>query len=61
MEPRGRRRWLTLVAVLAAVSLVFAACGEDEEPTAPAGNETEDAGGDFTTVEPGVLTVGSDI
>ncbi|MDQ3953175.1 MAG: basic amino acid ABC transporter substrate-binding protein [Actinomycetota bacterium] len=62
MEARGKR-WLTLIAVLAAASLVFAACGEDEEPSAPAGNETEDAGdgAEFTTVDEGVLTVGSDI
>ncbi len=65
MGPRGRRRWLILVAMLAAVSLVFAACGEDEEPNAPAGSGTEDAGdgdeAEFTLVEPGHITVGSDI
>lgn len=64
MEPRGKRRWPTLIAVLAVVSLVFAACGQDEEPNAPGASETEDAGdggGDYTLVEPGVLTVGSDI
>ncbi|HYO61781.1 MAG TPA: transporter substrate-binding domain-containing protein [Actinomycetota bacterium] len=63
MQPR-RRRWLTLIAMLAAVSLVFAACGEDEEPTSPDAQETEDAGGgeaEFTLVEEGHLTVGSDI
>jgi polar amino acid transport system substrate-binding protein len=63
MEVR-KRRWLTLIALLATVALVFAACGEDEEPETPGAQETEDAGdggGDFTTVEEGVLTVGSDI
>lgn len=57
-------RWLTLVAVLAAAALVFAACGEDEEPTTGNGTATEDAGGaagEVETVEEGVLTVGSDI
>jgi polar amino acid transport system substrate-binding protein len=65
MEVRGKRRWLTFVAILAATSLVFAACGEDEEPTTPSANETEDSGdggdAEFTLVEPDHLTVGSDI
>ncbi|MDQ4025036.1 MAG: transporter substrate-binding domain-containing protein [Actinomycetota bacterium] len=62
MEALRNRRWLTLVAVLAAVSLVFAACGEDEEPTTPGAQETEDGGdAEYTLVEEGVLTVGSDI
>lgn len=65
MEVRGKR-WLTLIALLAALSLVFAACGEDEEPNAPSANETEDSGDDggeaeFKLVEEGHLTVGSDI
>ena len=65
MEARGKRRWLTLIAMLAAVSLVFAACGEDEEPNTSAPSETQDAGGDgaaeFTLTTEGHLTVGSDI
>lgn len=62
MDVRGKRRWLTLIAMLAALSLVFAACGEDEEPTEPGAGQTEDAGGaGYTLVEDGVLTVGSDI
>ena len=65
MDPRSKRRWLTLIAMLAAVSLVFAACGEDEEPTTPGADQTEDAGGggdaEFKLVEEGHLTVGSDI
>jgi polar amino acid transport system substrate-binding protein len=63
MELLRNRRWLTLLSLLAAVSLVFAACGEDEEPTTPGAQETEDTGGDaeFDLVEPGHLTVGSDI
>lgn len=64
METRVRRRWLTLIAMLAAMSLVFAACGEDEEPTTPSANETEDEGAgaaEFTLAEEGHLTVGSDI
>jgi polar amino acid transport system substrate-binding protein len=54
--------------MLVAMSLVFAACGEDEEPNTPSANETEDSGdsgdggdAEFTLVEPGHLTVGSDI
>ncbi|HEX2296187.1 MAG TPA: transporter substrate-binding domain-containing protein [Actinomycetota bacterium] len=65
MQARGKR-WLTLIAMLAALSLVFAACGEDEEPNEPAAQETQDAGDDggeaeFKLVEPGHITVGSDI
>lgn len=58
-------RWLKLAVLLAALVLTMAACGEDEEPTAPAGGGTEtEAGGgeaEFTLVEEGHLTVGSDI
>ena len=58
-------RWLKLAVLLAALVLTMAACGEDEEPTAPAGggSETEAGGGgeEFKLVEPGHLTVGSDI
>jgi polar amino acid transport system substrate-binding protein len=66
MDTRGKRRWLTLVAILAVISLVFAACGEDEEPEGNgtgSATQTDDAGaaGDFETVTEGVLTVGSDI
>src|SRR5688500_15925675 len=66
METGGRRRWLTLLAILTAVSRVFAACGEDEEPTEPGGQSEETSGDDgapaeFTLVEEGHLTVGSDI
>lgn len=66
MDVHGKRRWLTLIAILAAMSMIFAACGEDEEPNAPNANETEDSGGgagepEFDLVEEGHLTVGSDI
>jgi polar amino acid transport system substrate-binding protein len=58
-------RWLKLMALMAMLMLVFAAaCGEDE-PVTPQGDDTETDGGaggeDFTLVEPGHLTVGSDI
>lgn len=56
-------RWLRLFAALAALLLVFAACGDDtEEPPTDAGATTapeeEPA---FTTLAEGTLTVGSDI
>ena len=60
-------RWLKLVALLAVLLLTMAACGEDEEPTTPgggSGTETEAGDGEeaeFTLVEEGHLTVGSDI
>ena len=58
-------RWLKLVVLLAALVLTMAACGEDEAPTTPGGGGTEtEAGGggeEFTLVEEGHLTVGSDI
>lgn len=51
--------WLRLVAVLAAASLVFAACGGGEEdgPEGPGGTDEEPA---FELIEEGALTVGSD-
>jgi polar amino acid transport system substrate-binding protein len=53
-----KRRWLTLVAVLGALAMTFAACGSEEE-----GDGTDDgtAGGgpQFETLEEGVLQVGS--
>lgn len=52
---RERDIWLRLVAALAAVVLVFAACGDDDED----GNG--DDGAQFDLVQEGVLTVGSDI
>ncbi|MDQ3957755.1 MAG: ABC transporter substrate-binding protein [Actinomycetota bacterium] len=63
MESHKRNRWLRLLAALAALTMLVAACGEDEEPAAPPTSETDDAGdaAEFTTVEEGVLTVGSDI
>ena len=62
MEALSNRRWRTLVAILAAATLIFAAGGEDEEPTSPGPQETEEASGDeFNLVEEGHLTVGSDI
>jgi ABC-type amino acid transport substrate-binding protein len=58
---RRNRYLLVLMALLAALSLFAAACGE-EEPTTPAGGDGEDTEApEFTTLEDGVLTVGSDI
>jgi len=58
---RRNRYLLVLMALLAALALFAAACGE-EEPTTPAGGDGEDTEApEFTTLEDGVLTVGSDI
>jgi polar amino acid transport system substrate-binding protein len=53
-----QRGWLKLVAVMASVLLLFAACGngDTDEPTATDGEDAQ-----ITTREDGVLTVGSDI
>ena len=58
-----RRSWLRLIAVLAALMLVFAACGEDEGVEEDNGGTEEEAGGggDYTLINEGRLTVGSDI
>lgn len=67
---KDSRRWLKLLALLSVLSLTFAACGEDEEPTvestgsgsgSASASEPVDEGGDFTLVKEGTLTVGSDI
>ena len=56
-----RNRFLiALIAMLAVFALFGAACGDDE-PTTPAGDEEEADAPEFTTLEDGVLTVGSDI
>jgi len=55
------RRWLRLLAVLAMVLLLGAACGEDAPDTQPSGGgeETESEEPQFSTIEDGVLKVGS--
>jgi polar amino acid transport system substrate-binding protein len=57
------RRILMIVSLALVSALVFAACGEDEEPAAPSGGgeSSAPAGGDYTLVADGHLTVGSDI
>ncbi len=63
-----RTRLWKLFAVVFCVMLVAAACGDPDEETTPAGGGGESPGGgaategaEFTTLEEGVLTVGSDI
>lgn len=58
-----KRMWLKFFALLSVMLLVFAACGEDEEPVDdPVANETEGAEEPtFTLINDGTLTVGSDI
>lgn len=58
---RDKRLFLRLVTLLAAVMLIFAACGEDE--TADTGDDGDTGGGagEFVLVADGRLTVGSDI
>lgn len=57
MRNRTVRRWLPVVALLGAIALVGAACGE-EEPTTPAGTPSDQAP-TFETIEEGKLLVGS--
>jgi ABC-type amino acid transport substrate-binding protein len=70
-----RRRWIAVVALVAALALVAAACGDDEEEPAGGGATTgagtgatgatgatgETGAPSVTTLEEGVLLVGSDI
>jgi ABC-type amino acid transport substrate-binding protein len=59
MSMEKSTKWLRLVALLAALLVAFAACGEDEENgTEPADTETEEAP-QFSTLNEGVLQVGS--
>lgn len=55
-ENRGR---LTLIALAVAALVVFAACGEEEPAPSSGGPDSEAPS--FTTLEDGLLTVGSDI
>lgn len=60
---RKNRRLLLLIALLSVGTLVFAACGSDEPTDEPTG-QSSDSGAEeptFSTIEDGVLTVGSDI
>ncbi|MGH2740658.1 MAG: basic amino acid ABC transporter substrate-binding protein [Actinomycetota bacterium] len=51
-----RSRFVWLLAGVVALSLIAAACGGGDEPAVDAGQEPS-----IATIEPGVLTVGSDI
>jgi polar amino acid transport system substrate-binding protein len=57
---RNNKALLLLVALLAAFTLVAAACGTDE-PTPPTANGDCEPSDEFTLVAEGRLTVGSDI
>jgi ABC-type amino acid transport substrate-binding protein len=62
---RTTRLW-KLLTLVAAMMLLVGACGDPDEPTTPAGGgdespTAEETGAEFTTLEEGVLTVGSDI
>ncbi|HET7481743.1 MAG TPA: ABC transporter substrate-binding protein, partial [Actinomycetota bacterium] len=52
---------LRLIAVLALVVLVFAACGKDEGVDNTGGGTDNGGGTDYTLTNEGHLTVGSDI
>jgi len=61
-----KSRGLKLIALLSVLLLAFVACGEDEQPVPSAGDASPgatDAGvaGEYTLVNDGQLTVGSDI
>jgi polar amino acid transport system substrate-binding protein len=60
---RKNRGLLLIIALLSVFTLVFAACGSDEEPQQPGTGATggTDSGGDYTLKTEGHLTVGSDI
>ena len=56
------RRWLRLLAVLAMVLMLAAACGEDAPDTEPSGGGEETTSSEepqFSTLEEGVLSIGS--
>lgn len=61
MNVYRNKRLLKLLALLAALTLAFAACGDDDEDdlAEPTDQQTETPA--FTTLEEGILTVGSDI
>lgn len=59
---RDSRRWLRLLAALTMVLLLVAACGEEAPDTEPSGGGEETTGEEepqFSTLEEGVLSVGS--
>lgn len=52
------KHWVRVVAMLAMVLVAFAACGEEATTTTPPADDGDDAP-QFTTIEEGVLKVGS--
>lgn len=62
MTGSKRSRWLKLFALLAAMMILAAACGEEEPADTGGGpDSTESPVADFTLANEGHLTVGSDI
>lgn len=63
MTGSKKSRWLKLFTLLAVMLMLAAACGEDPTETAPeeepAASPTEEEAPEFTTLEEGVLQVGS--
>lgn len=53
--------WLKLAVLLATLMLVAVACGEDEPVTPEGGDAETEAAQDYTLINEGRLTVGSDI
>jgi len=63
MQTRTKRRWMRLVAVMGALMLLLAACGEEEDGSTDAGDQGTETPGeaDYELIEEGRLTVGSEI
>jgi ABC-type amino acid transport substrate-binding protein len=58
---KKRSRWIYLLALLTALSLVTVACGSEDETPSGSGDGDQTEAPEFSTLEDGMLTVGSDI